>query len=141
MRRLLLFTLFFLFLLLPSRSQDHHPRFESIDVLNYRFEIDLNDSTNLIRGIADMDIVFKKGLDQFQIDLASFQADGTGMKVERITADGKDLQFLHQENQITLSIPHTREGSKHRFRIIYSGIPGDGLIISKNKFGDRTFWR
>lgn len=140
MRRLLLFTLLSLFLLRPSISQDHHPRFEAIDVLHYRFEIDLNDSTNIIRGIADLDILFKKELDQFHLDLASFQNDGTGMKVEGITVDGKALQFLHQENQITFHIPHTREGSQHRFRIIYSGIPGDGLIISENKFGDRTFF-
>ncbi len=140
MQRLLLFTILSLFLFPPSKSQDHHLRFEAIDVLKYRYEIDLNDSTNMIRGIADLDIYFKKELDQFQLDLASPQDDGKGMKVEGITSDGRELQFLHQEDQISLSIPHTREGSQHRFRIIYSGIPGDGLIISKNKFGDRTFF-
>ena len=105
MRRLLLFTLLSLFLLRPSISQDHHPRFEAIDVLHYRFEIDLNDSTNIIRGIADLDILFKKELDQFHLDLASFQNDGTGMKVEGITVDGKALSFFTRRIRLLFTFP------------------------------------
>jgi aminopeptidase N len=32
------------------------------------------------------------------------------------------------------------KGTQRTYRILYSGIPDDGLIISKNKFDDRTFF-
>ena len=32
------------------------------------------------------------------------------------------------------------QDKKAAIQIKYSGIPADGLIISKNKFGDRTFF-
>jgi hypothetical protein len=50
-------------------AQDHHARQGSIDVLSYRFEIDLNDSTNQVRGVADMEIAFLQHLDHFALDL------------------------------------------------------------------------
>jgi len=140
MNRLLLLIILSLSLFLPLASQDHHQRFESIDVLKYRFEIDLNDSTNMIHGRTDMDILFKKELDQFQIDLASLQGDSSGMKVELIAENGREIPFLHQDDQITLSIPLAGKGAQRSYKIIYSGTPGDGLIISANKFGDRTFF-
>ncbi|MCD4711508.1 MAG: hypothetical protein K8R52_11745 [Bacteroidales bacterium] len=140
MRKLLLLNLLTVFLILPLKGQDHHNRFEAIDVLSYRFEIDLNDTTNLIRGIADIDVAFRKDVDQFQLDLTNRLADSTGMKVEQITENGREALFVHQDNRITLTIPKALKGTQRNYRIIYSGIPTDGLIISKNKFGDRTFF-
>lgn len=140
MQKLLLLNLLILFLILPLKGQNHHERYEAIDVLSYRFEIDLNDTTNVIRGIADMDIAFLKDVDQFQLDLTCLAEDSSGMKVEQITEDGQEASFLHQENQIKLTIPEASKGVQRHYRIIYSGIPSDGLIISKNKFGDRTFF-
>jgi aminopeptidase N len=140
MQKLLLLNLVILFLFLPLKSQNHSERFEAIDVLSYRFEIDLNDTTYMIRGIADIDIAFRKDVDHFQLDLSCISEDSSGMKVEQITEDGRVATFLHQENQITLTIPRASKGEQRHYRIIYHGIPTDGLIISKNKFGDRTFF-
>jgi len=140
MQKQVLLNLLILFLFLPLNSQNHSERFEAIDVLSYRFEIDLNDSTNVVRGIADIDIAFRKDVDQFQLDLTCISEDSSGMKVEKITEDGHEASFFHLDNQITLTIPMAPEGTERSYRIIYSGIPADGLIISKNKFGDRTFF-
>jgi len=140
MQKFLLLYLLVIFQILPLKGQDHHERYATIDVLSYRFEIDLNDSTNLIRGTADINIAFRKDVDQFQLDLACSHTNTSGMKVEQITEDGRELLFLHRDNRITLTIPRAMEGSQRSYRIIYSGIPSDGLIISKNKFGDRTFF-
>ncbi|MEA3461973.1 MAG: M1 family metallopeptidase, partial [Bacteroidota bacterium] len=120
--------------------QDHHQRYNAIDVLSYRFEIDLNDSSDVISGAADIVIAFKKDVEQFHLDLANTYPDNTGMTVKQITEDGRDVSFQHQNNRILLNIPKTQQGSKRNYRIIYSGIPSDGLIISRNKFGDRTFF-
>ena len=125
---------------LSAPSQDHHDRYETIDVLAYRFEIDLNDTSDVIRCMADIEIAFRKDVEQFQLDLASAGKENKGMKVQQITEDGLELSFKHQDDLLTLNIPKTQPGIKRIYRIIYSGVPGDGLIISLNKFGDRTFF-
>jgi len=140
MQKLLLLNLILAFLILPCSGQEHHKRYEAIDVLSYRFEIDLNDSSDVIRGIADIEIAFRKDVDQFHLDLSYRHADNSGMKVKQITEDGLDMPFIQKDDRITLTIPLARQGTQRSYRIIYSGIPGDGLIISKNKFGDRTFF-
>lgn len=91
-------------LVLPAESQDHHQRYQAIDVLFYHFEIDLNDSSDVIRGNAHIEIAFKEDVDRFQLDLAYSQEQGTGMKVTRLTEDGKELEILQRDDKITLSI-------------------------------------
>jgi aminopeptidase N len=128
-------------LLVPqSVSQDHHQRYQSIDVLSYHFEIDLNDSSDVIRCNAQIEIAFKEDVDRFDLDLAYNQEEGRGMKVTRLTEDGKELEFQQLDDKITLSIAPALQGSKRTYNIGYSGIPADGLIIAENKFGDRTFF-
>ncbi len=140
MQKYLLLYLLTLLFILPLKSQDHHERFGTIDVLSYHFEIDLNDTTDVIRGIADIEIAFLKDVEQFHLDLSYNFEDSTGMKVAQITEDGKEAHFLQLDDQITLTIPKAPQGTKRTYRIIYSGVPTDGLIISRNKFGDRTFF-
>ena len=140
MQKLLLLNLILTFLIIPSKGQNHHERYEAIDVISYRFEIDLNDTSNVIQGISEIEIAFRKDVDQFQLDLSYNNAENTGMKVKHITEDGQEIPFLQEEDLISLAIPLAQKGTRRSYRIIYSGIPGDGLIISKNKFGDRTFF-
>jgi aminopeptidase N len=125
---------------LTAPCQDHHQRYETIDVLAYRFEIDLNDTSDVIQGTAHIEIAFRKDVDQFQLDLSNKLPDNTGMEVKQITEDGRELSFQHREDRITLHIPGAKQGTKRNYKIIYGGVPGDGLIISRNKFGDRTFF-
>lgn len=140
MRKLLLLNLLLSFLIIPAWGQNHHDRYESLDVLAYRFEIDLNDSSDVIFGISEIEIEFEKELDQFQLDLSYNKAENSGMKVKQITEDGRDINFLQDDDRITLDIPLAKQGAIRNYRIVYNGVPDDGLIISKNKFGDRTFF-
>lgn len=140
MRKILLLFLFLTFLLLPTIGQDHHERYSTIDVLSYRFEIDLNDTSDVIHGIADIEIAFRNDVEQFELDL-SYKPEGSkGMKVKKITEDGQVISFTQADDRIILHIPPAHHGTRRSYRIIYNGIPGDGLIISENKFGDRTFF-
>jgi aminopeptidase N len=123
-----------------ASAQDHHARQGSIDVLSYRFEIDLNDTTNQVRGVADIEIAFLQHLDHFALDLRGIDSDSTGMRVHAITMNGKEVIYQQLTDQIVLTGVGARRGESRTFRIKYSGIPADGLIISKNKFGDRTFF-
>jgi aminopeptidase N len=136
----ILSLLLLVIVLVSVNGQQHHERYESIDVLNYRFEIDLNDSTDVIRGVADIEISFLKDVDRFQLDLAYQMASNTNMLVEKITEEKKEVLFFQLDDQLTITIPRAMKGTKRTFHIVYSGVPADGLIISKNKFGDRTFF-
>jgi len=126
--------------ILPTWSQNHHDRFHTLDVLGYHFEIKLNDTSDVIHCITNIEIEFLKEVDQFHLDLSYKPEEGTGMLVQQITEDGRAVKFLQENDQIWLSIPLTQQGAKRNYRISYNGIPSDGLIISKNMFGDRTFF-
>jgi len=124
----------------PFVAQDHQTRFESIDVLHYSFEIQLSDSSDLIRGVARIDILLKKELDYFSLDLVNFNSEGYGMCIDEISEKGERVEFEHQEHQIDIQTPQGRVGETRNYTIRYHGVPADGLIISENKFGDRTFF-
>ena len=135
----LLFLL--LLFLIPASGQEHHQRYESLDVLSYRFEIDLNDSSDLVKATADIKIEFLQNVEQFFLDLSYSQAESTGMRVMEITeSSGREVVFEQESDQILFSQVHAREGEQRSYHISYRGIPNDGLIISENKFGDRTFF-
>lgn len=129
-----------IFMILSATGQQHHERYNSIDILSYRFEIELNDTSDLIGGRAEVEVRFLKELDSFYLDLAGKNAEGKGMLIKEIWEENKKAQYLHQENRIVITIPETENDEVRKYRIHYHGIPADGLIISQNKFGDRTFF-
>jgi len=121
-------------------AQDHHARFESMDVLHYRFEIDLSDSSDVIRCRANLDIQFKQELKEFTLDLADLNPDGSGMHINELKENGKEVSYIHAKDEIQISAQQVQPGETRQYQISYHGIPSDGLIISENKFGDRTFF-
>ena len=122
-------------------ANDNYPRNENIDIKHYTFEINLNDSTNVIGGIANVEIRFKNAINEFELDLTSKNAEEKGMIVSEITMDGKKINFTHTGDRIMITLPEKSQRSQlKKFTVKYSGIPADGLIISKNKYGDRTFF-
>jgi len=140
LRLFLILSLFARTCIIPVAGQDHRDRYEAIDLLKYRFEIDLNDTTDVIRGTAWIEVLFKTDVDQFYLDLKNKYNDETGMVIEEVLEDGNEVRYVHQEDRILITIPHTEKGEARKYQIKYQGIPADGLIISKNKFGDRTFF-
>jgi aminopeptidase N len=138
--RQFLFLIIFASASLQSYAQKHYPRAGEIDVDRYSFQIDLNDSTDIIQGKALIEIHFLASVSKFYLDLVQQLENGKGMTVSSIEEDGKPVEFSHNWNKLEISIP-TSEIEEHRiYSIVYSGIPNDGLIISKNKYGDRTFF-
>ena len=112
-----------------------------IDVIHYGFEINLNDSTDLIRGTALLQFVALSSTRDIYLDLRKKDSSGKGMEVSYVMMNDSDLAFTQDRD--TLHIRLQRDVQKNdtaTFRISYGGIPADGLIISKNKFGDRTFF-
>ncbi len=110
-----------------------------IDVLHYSFDIRLNDSTDMIYGNAAITIKFTQDALSFKIDLAKKNTDGKGMLVSRVADEGKEVSFIQDAQQIVINAP-VKTGKIHTFVITYEGVPADGLIISLNEFGHRTFF-
>ena len=142
MKRALL-SIFFVVVCLAGYSQSN------IDVLHYKYEIELNDKNDSIYGRAEIEFVLKERSDVY-FDLIGNAKKG--MQVTYATVRAKywpfGMQepghyFEHTDNKI--STPFTissqvKKGDTLTARINYKGIPSDGLIISKNKFGQRTFF-
>ena len=122
---------------------DNYPRQLSIDVKNYVFKLELKDDTDTISGEAEIDIVFKAdGVTDLYFDLISKSADGkTGMTVSAVGCGGQALSYKHEDNRLQIDLRTApKKGERRRITVAYSGIPADGLVIGKNKNGDRSFF-
>jgi aminopeptidase N len=119
---------------------DTYPRNGAIDIKHYFFQFELNDTTNVIAGNATVRIYFHKQVTDFELDLVKQNSAGKGMKVHEVLQNGKPIKFSHENNRLKISPPPFTPNATLDFVIRYSGIPLDGLIIGKNKFGDRTFF-
>ena len=112
-----------------------------VDVLHYTFRLTLSDDTDAIRGEATLDVRFLDGVDALRLDLTGPARGGTGMTVTAVRSDGADAPFTHENDCLTIRLdPPAASGERRTFTIAYEGVPDDGLIISENKFGDRTFF-
>ncbi|HEY0041153.1 MAG TPA: M1 family peptidase, partial [Flavisolibacter sp.] len=134
MRKTLL--VFFLLCSILSRGQD-------IDVLYYRFAIELNDKNDSIAGLAAVTFVKKAPGQTFSLDLVSVNKQGTGMHVYLVAIDPASsvkLSFSQTADKIIINAPQIIKDDTATIYVAYKGIPADGLIISKNKYGDRTFF-
>ncbi len=124
-----------------AKASDPYPKNPAIDVLQYIFQLEVNDSTDVVAGNASVSIRFKKSITEFELDLTNKDASGKGMEVAEVSLDKKRLTFAHNNNRLKIAIPMpTKIGEVLTFQISYKGIPQDGLIIGKNKFGDRGFF-
>jgi len=112
----------------------------NIDVLDYKFNIGLNDVSDTIYGVAEIKVKFLLPSNEVKFDLHSPAANGKGMKTGKI--EGSSVRrVLGSLESITIQLSKTFSiGDTASFIIPYSGIPADGLIISKTKYGHRGFF-
>lgn len=108
-----------------------------IDVLHYTYNIEISDKTNEITGEASIEFVTLEKTNTVSFDLQNVNALGKGMKILHVMAGS--ATYEHRENKITLHGNYFKNDTAI-VTIEYKGIPDDGLIISKNKYGDRTFF-
>lgn len=137
-------SLYFFFLLAFSCGffQFGYAQNKNIDVQHYRFEIALNDTTNIIAGKAVIRFIPKTATSSVYFDLIGKKATTeTGMRVNQVKAGNKKLRFNQKRERLYFhySTP-LKPGKTETITITYAGIPADGLIISKNKYGQRTFF-
>ncbi|HEY8931318.1 MAG TPA: M1 family metallopeptidase [Mucilaginibacter sp.] len=132
----------------------------TFDIQHYRFALQINDNNDTLKGQAKIRIKFLKNIDSFQLDLMKVNGAGDtasnagsthvrdneakntagkGMLVSLVTEDGKNIAFSQDPEKLNIKTTATA-GSEHTYTINYAGIPADGLIISTNKAGHRTFF-
>lgn len=112
---------------------------QNIDVLHYQFLIGLNDDNDTLHGYSYIYFVPKTNSKEVVFDLASIKND-RGMKVTKAIIHSQPGDFIHENDKLTIRRDSDEIGDTLIATIEYKGIPRDGLIISKNKFGDRTFF-
>lgn len=132
----LLFLFFFLFNSL--QAQDKYPRNNSIDILHYKFELEISDNHDSLFGKATISLKIIEPISELTLDLHAVNNLGKGMLVTAIKSNGKDIKYNHEGEKLNISFK--RDTGEGQLVVWYQGVPKDGLIISKNKFGDRTFF-
>jgi aminopeptidase N len=110
-----------------------------LDVEHYRFSITLNDNNDTIKGEAIIAIKFLQPATGFDLDLVKTKADGKGMTVTAIRENDNKIHFSQQDESVHIDA-QAEVGETHWYTIGYEGVPADGLIIAKNKYGHRTFF-
>ena len=133
---------FFLFSFLPYTilAKDPYPKNPNIDILNYKFEIHLNDTSDIIYGSADIALNIKDSEDRVRLDLISQGIDGMGMEVKKVTFNGSEVSYSHDNDVLLIETGALEYSSRDIINVVYSGMPITGLIIGPNMHGDRTFF-
>jgi len=139
MKKLNLFALFILYGWV-SFAQTTVQAFDKIDVLKYTFYIEVNDTTNVIAAQAIIDFKLLKQTDTIRLNLVNKDASGRGMEVLKVLYNDKITSFNQKDNFLNICLLNNNTSKNHTLMIFYKGIPKDGLIISKNKYGNRTFF-
>ncbi|MFP4487806.1 MAG: M1 family aminopeptidase, partial [Bacteroidales bacterium] len=133
-------TALLLFITVNLSASDSYPA-GNIDVLHYEFSIFLSDSSDLIRGEALIRLVHTAVAGQLALDLAGRGDDGRGMTVKQVRADDRMAEWEHNDNRLLVMLPAEKaEGDTSEIYISWRGVPADGLIISDNRYGNRTFF-
>lgn len=135
LKSLLLFAL-----LLPGYAFAQSP---NIDVLHYAFHLTLTDESNNITGRTAVTVKFTaSNVGSFALDLIGIDgSERTGMRIASVTHNKEALAFDHTDDRVTITLPApANKDDELTFMISYTGTPADGLFISKNKYGERTFF-
>ena len=138
--RLFSFTLLLLLLSFSLLSKDPYPKNPNIDILNYSFELHLNDSNDVIYGEANIKLKLKPDEKQIRLDLISKTKENKGMSVHEVLFNNKKVSFSHEKNVLRINTDGLEYDINDILTVKYSGIPITGLIIGDNMHGDRTFF-
>ena len=127
---------------LLGATSDDDPRRIGIEVEAYRFELTLRDDSDRIEGRATLWIGFTRdGVGEVVLDLVSEGADGRGMEVRSVATAQRALDYAHQDDLLTIRLPEASgAGEGIVLTVDYGGVPGAGLRIGPNKYGERTFF-
>lgn len=116
-------------------------RNDSMNVVRYSFSLELNDTTDNIVGKAVIALTLLKETDSLRFDLRNLRNDGRGMSVTSVSINDVPVAWTHKNDKFSAAPGiHLSAAKELSLTISYLGVPADGLLISKNKFGNRSFF-
>jgi aminopeptidase N len=118
-----------------SASGQHN----NADVQHYNISLTLHDGTDKVNAVTSVTVRFLQDVNSLHLDLVGRSTNDTGMLISAVTEGKKRLAFRQDRGGVYLTL-RAKKGESHTYTIAYAGIPADGLIISRNKFGKRTFF-
>jgi len=131
--RKLLFTFALLFGFLGLYA-DNYIAQKYLDVLHYEFQIEIFEANDSIKGVATIQFKILEETKVLYFDLDN------SMAITSLKFEGKNLKPKNENNQILITPKTALKPGIYVAKVSYKGIPKDGLIISKNKFENRTFF-
>ncbi len=123
----------------PVSTQEKLERYESFKIERYNIKLEINDSTDFIKGKTGILISLINPVEEVIMDLASTDAGDTGMTVDSILKNGILVDHIHRENKLHISVFETDTGII-KYDVYYQGQAGEGIIISENMHGEKTFF-
>lgn len=142
-------------------SADTYTRVAGVDIQEYVFRLTLSDDSDVIEGLATIDIRFDHaGVSELPLDLVGISPDdNTGMTVTGVwiadrlagqslrsarldTAEcGVPASFQHDGDRLRIVLPTpTVAGQRQSVTVAYTGTAATGLKIGDTKYGDRSFF-
>ena len=117
-----------------AQHRDAHAPDPRLDVTHYTFNLLLRDETDEIAGEAIIDVNRRDG-SAAGLVLNLVQ----GMTVDGVTVNNVTVAAEHRDDVLMVPLRGMEPGMQ-TIRVSYHGTPTDGLIISTNMHGDRTFF-
>lgn len=114
---------------------------EMVDVTRYTYRLVLSDESDTVKGLADIELTLLKPCDSLYLDLRNAGSSGKGMRVGSVVTDSRSAGWKHRNDKLAIAVPENkRKGGDMTVSISWNGIPADGLIISRTKYGSRAFF-
>jgi aminopeptidase N len=133
MRQIILFY----FLILAGQFQ---AQFSQIDVKSYKIDLTVNDKNDTILVKENIVFDYNDFTKSVSFNLSSIDKSGKGMYVQKVMQGKNELKFTHSKNVLTLKDFRVNTNKDIEIEVHFKGVPIDGLVIGKNKFGSRTFF-
>ncbi len=110
------------------------------EIVKYRVNIEINDTTRYITGQASLDLTLVKPVNEIYLDLLSVKDDGSGLIVDSVLLNGLFTEHNHENNTLTLPAQLFDTTTIISYTIFYSGIAGNGLKIAETMHGEKFFF-
>ena len=126
---------FFFLMTAPfARLQAQDPRTQIMDILHYDLALNVYHHTDSIAGTATIQFRPRKLLRKVRLDFE-------GMTPTAVSREKSPLKFRFDGSQLEIIFnPPLEPGTIASVTVSYTGIPQDGLVIRKNKYGRKTFF-
>lgn len=109
-------------------------QYTGTNVTRYDVEIELSDKHDSI-FVKEIIYLVPNPSNMYNLDLISLTNYGKGMRIVSSNA----LELIHEDDKIKFKL-EPKPVADTKLELSYKGIPANGLIIGKNKFGARTFF-